>query len=584
MEDSIFKSPVRTFWYAIRPFRLAVFTLMLLIVIGNILTYSTPYFLKEIVDIATYGTTPSFQDFLRPLTYIALLLIGAEACYRIGHLIEVHIAPRMFERITSSLFEWLIRRPTAYFEEHLSGELGRRVDQVAMNLQFFIEYFPWEVGWPIMSAVVTAVLLYSANSLLALCFVVWLLVSVVLSYVLLKWQYRTAEEVATAQAHLSGMTVDSLANVSIVHTFGAYQHEQNLYASHLSAAVAADKRARFASLVNKAQQGVSVAVLGIGLPCISVLLFSRHAITVGDFVLVAATIPTVSGVVWTLGDLLVRAMRNYGEMHSALKGLRDTAQGILEKKHGLTVHDACVTFSNVSFAYPESGYALAHVDLAIPSGQKVGLVGRSGAGKSTFVKLLLRQYDPLEGTIHIGDTDISRVSLESLRAHITFVPQDTSLFQRTLYENILYAKPNASSEEVHEAARRAHAEEFILQYPAGYETKVGERGVKLSGGQRQRIALARAMLKNAPILVLDEATSALDSESEEIVQKGLAELFEAKTVIAIAHRLSTLSAMDRIIVLDAGQVIEDGSPQELLNKPGSVFKEMWEHQKSGFIS
>ena len=322
----------------------------------------------------------------------------------------------------------------------------------------------------------------------------------------------------------------------------------------------------------------------VSLTAVSILLFSRHAITIGDFILVAATLPTFGGVIWTVGDLSVRALRNYGEMRSAVDGLRSELMPPPDGTKELKAQNANISFNNILFTYPSASVAaLANFTLAIGAGEKVGLVGKSGAGKSTVVKLLLRQYNPTGGSIRIGNENIEGVTLSSLRQNITFVPQDTSLFQRSLFENILYARPEASREEVLKAAKRAYADEFIQQYPDGYGTKVGERGVKLSGGQRQRIALARAMLKDAPILVLDEATSALDSESEEIVQKGLSDLFAGKTVIAIAHRLSTLRAMDRIVVLDEGRVVEDGNPQALLARRDSIFKDMWERQKGGFV-
>ncbi|HZE87576.1 MAG TPA: ATP-binding cassette domain-containing protein, partial [Methylomirabilota bacterium] len=216
--------------------------------------------------------------------------------------------------------------------------------------------------------------------------------------------------------------------------------------------------------------------------------------------------------------------------------------------------------------------------------QKVGLVGKSGAGKTTFVSLLLRHFEIQKGDITIDEQNISDVTLESLRRNIAFVPQDTSMFHRTIKENISYSNPDATDEEVRRAAKLANANEFIESLPQKYETLVGERGVKLSGGQRQRIAIARAFLKNAPILILDEATSSLDSESEHAIQESLEKLMKDRTVIAIAHRLSTLKKMDRIIVIKSGKIAEDGNPDDLLEKPNGLFKNMWNHQIKGFIT
>jgi ATP-binding cassette, subfamily B, bacterial len=241
-----------------------------------------------------------------------------------------------------------------------------------------------------------------------------------------------------------------------------------------------------------------------------------------------------------------------------------------------------VVMDAINFAY-ENSAVFKNFSITIPAGQKVGLVGRSGAGKTTYVSLLLRHFDTQEGTIMIDGQNIQEVTLESLRRGIAFVPQDTSLFHRTIKENICYGSPQATDEEIKRSAMQAQADRFIQKLPKKYETLVGERGVKLSGGQRQRIAIARAFLKNAPILILDEATSSLDSESEHAIQQSLDKLMQGRTVIAIAHRLSTLKKMNRIVVIENGKIVEDGDPNELLKHPESIFKSMWNHQVRGFI-
>ena len=247
----------------------------------------------------------------------------------------------------------------------------------------------------------------------------------------------------------------------------------------------------------------------------------------------------------------------------------------------LRIRDGEVAWRDVSFGFGEN-VIFDEFSLTIPAKQKLGLVGTSGAGKSTFVSLLLRQHDLDGGVITIDDQDISNITQHSLREQIAVIPQEPALFHRSLRDNIAYAKHDATQEEVEEVAKMAQAHEFIIDLPDGYNTLVGERGVKLSGGQRQRIAIARAMLKNAPILILDEATSALDSVSEVAIQKALHILMQGKTVIAIAHRLSTLREMDRIVVLEEGQVIEDGTHEELRGG-GRVYQRLWKHQSGGFL-
>jgi ATP-binding cassette, subfamily B, bacterial len=588
MEKEVFfkKSPLKAFSYAVRFSRGRLRIMYLCVILGNAFSYVVPFFLSQIVDTmaALESTGSTFKDFSKPLWFIVAALILSEASFRIGHLIETSVALQAFDRITTHLYKTLLERPTAYFEEKFSGELNRRVEQVAEAIKFFIEYFPWEIGWPVIGSLMTIWLLATAHIYLAIAFVVWLLFFVSTSYFLLKRQFEYSKKVSEKAADLSGTVVDVLGNASLVQSFASHEYEHAYYRRYMDQALLADKRSRNMFVLNKLQQGGSVIILTLILTYIGIYLFTKGQISLGDFVIIAATIPTFTGIVWTVGETVTRSIKNLGEFKDALESLDTDITLVKDGPEELRTDLADIKFDGVAFSYQRSKEkVLDGFSLHIKAGQRVGLVGRSGAGKSTLVKLLLRSYDVTSGRIEIAGKNTSSLSLSSLRGNIAFVPQDTALFHRSLYENILYARPTASREEVMEASKRAHAHEFIEQYPTGYETLVGERGVKLSGGQRQRIALARAMLRNSPILVLDEATSSLDSESEELVQKGLQELFKDRTVLAIAHRLSTLRSMDRIVVLEGGKIVEDGAPQELLKREGGVFKGMWERQKNGFV-
>jgi ATP-binding cassette subfamily B protein len=284
-----------------------------------------------------------------------------------------------------------------------------------------------------------------------------------------------------------------------------------------------------------------------------------------------------------LGMELRDATRFYGEAKEGLEEiLKDHVIVNSSSATKLIVSDGEIFIDSINFEY-ENTKVFHDFSLHINAGQKVGFIGRSGAGKTTFVSLLLRHYDVQEGFIKIDGQNISDVTLQSLRQAIAFVPQDTGLFHRTIQENISYSNPDATLEMVRKSARMAQADQFIQELPNKYQTLVGERGVKLSGGQRQRIAIARAFLKNAPILILDEATSSLDSESEQAIQESLETLIKGRTGISIAHRLSTLKKMDRLIILQNGKITEDGAPDDLINKKDGIFKNMWDHQVKGFI-
>jgi len=316
----------------------------------------------------------------------------------------------------------------------------------------------------------------------------------------------------------------------------------------------------------------------------AVKLWMQGSFTIGDFVFVQAYVLVLLERIWNLG----RVMRNVYEAFSDAQEMVD----ILEKPYdvqdlktakNLKVGQAGIKFDEVTFYYNQTRLTLDHFDLTIKPKEKIALVGSSGAGKSTIVKLLMRFYDVTSGHILIDGQDIARVKQDSLRSQIAFVPQDPILFHRTLMENLRYGRRDASDEEVIEAAKKAKCHDFIQGLADGYDTFVGERGIKLSGGERQRVAIARAILKNAPILVLDEATSSLDSESEYLIQEALRELMKGKTVMVIAHRLSTIMQMDRIVVVEDGRVVDQGTHQELMSRAG-IYQKLWKIQAGGFAA
>jgi ATP-binding cassette, subfamily B, multidrug efflux pump len=326
----------------------------------------------------------------------------------------------------------------------------------------------------------------------------------------------------------------------------------------------------------------SVAALGIWLWSISAVTAGAIALTVG---LVMRMQGMSHWIMWEVAGLF----EHIGVVQDGIGTLARTQSVVnVPAAKPLAVRRGAISFKNVRFHYGKEGGVIDDLSLDIRSGEKVGLVGRSGAGKSTLVNLLLRFHDLEKGQILIDGQNIAKVTQESLRAQIGMVTQDTSLLHRSVLENIVYGRPDATQEEAVAAARDAHAHDFILGLEdlnrrKGYEAHVGERGVKLSGGQRQRIAIARVLLKDAPILILDEATSALDSEVEAAIQDSLAELMAGKTVIAIAHRLSTIAAMDRLVILDDGAIVEDGSHDELIAR-GGLYAELWARQSGGFIA
>jgi len=338
------------------------------------------------------------------------------------------------------------------------------------------------------------------------------------------------------------------------------------------------------STIFEAVQGFLSISIELGIFYFAIRLWQKNILTIGDFVLIQTYILTMMNKVWSFSHVL----RHFYEKLSDAEEMTivfDTPHEIqdIPRAKDLKVLTGEVVFQNVNFNYNQTRSVLKKFNLSILAKQRLAIIGPSGAGKTTIIKLLFRMHDVASGKIFIDNQNIAKVTQESLWKNVALVPQDPILFHRTLFENIQYGNPEASKDEVIKASKAAHCHDFIKSLDDGYDTYVGERGVKLSGGERQRVAIARAILKNAPILVLDEATSSLDSESELLIQKALAELMKNKTVVVIAHRLSTIRKMDRIIVVDEGGIVEDGAHNALLKKIGGIYNKLWKLQVKGFI-
>ncbi|MEO8684602.1 MAG: ABC transporter ATP-binding protein, partial [Devosia sp.] len=428
-----------------------------------------------------------------------------------------------------------------------------------------------QLDWRLAGAVIVWVILFSALA--------W--------YYVPRMRKRSAAGAEAASA-LTGRIVDGYSNIQTLKLFSVADEDDRFVRRGFDTYIAAmTKLARTLVGVRSAMGMLSgVAIAGIG--ALSVQLWTQGLITVGGVAFTLGLVLRLYNLLGRMMNQLNGLMRNYGTAQNSAEligrplGLID-APGATELK----VPAGAITFENVSFHYGRASGIIENLDLAIGAGERVGLIGRSGAGKSTIVNLLLRFYDLQSGRISIDGQDISQVTQASLRANIGVVTQDTSLLHRSLRANIVFGRPSASEEEMVSAAEMAEADEFIatlsdLRGRTGYDATVGERGVKLSGGQRQRVAIARVLLKNAPILVLDEATSALDSEVEAAIQGQLENLMTGKTVIAIAHRLSTIASMDRLVVLDKGHIVEMGTHAQLLQQ-GGHYASLWQRQSGGFL-
>ncbi|KAA2214268.1 ABC transporter ATP-binding protein [Teichococcus oryzae] len=541
------------------------------------------YAVKNLIDTLSGG--PSNVSATAVWTAFAILagIITADnLLWRVGGWIAADRFPRATASMRAELFHHLSGHSPGYFANRSAGTLAARISATGTAGFTVLQNFTWHTVPPAVAVVLAIAFLASVDPVMAGC----LVVAAAALAAGVAWLGRKGEQkhdrFASKAAAVDGQLVDVVQNFSLVRAFGAFGRERML----LDKALAEETSARRASLryLEKLRlvHGAATAVLTAVLLWWVVTLWQAGRATTGDIVLVCTLGFTILHASRDLAMALVDLTQYIARMREALVSLlvpHDLPD--IESAHGLVGKGGAVEFRDVTFSYPQAPEGappiLRGLNLSIPRGQKVGVVGRSGAGKSTLLTLLQRHSAPQGGEVDIDGQNIAEATRESLAEQIAVVPQDVSLFHRTVLENIRYARPDASDDEVMRAAEAARCREFIEALPEGFNTIVGDRGAKLSGGQRQRLAIARALLKDAPILLLDEATSALDSESEAEVQAALDSLMEGRTVIAVAHRLATLTNFDRIVVMEQGQVVQDGPPDQLMRRPGP-YQEMVRRQ------
>ncbi|AEG10826.1 ABC transporter ATP-binding protein [Shewanella baltica] len=483
---------------------------------------------------------------------------------------------------------YLLKQSVSFYQDDFAGRIATKVMQTSLAVRETVMKLLDVLVYILVYFTSMLVMIASADLRLVIPMLVWLALYVGLQWYFVPKLKSVSTEQADARSTMTGRIVDSYTNITTVKLFAHTQKEAEYAKSSMR--IFLDTVYRQMRLVTGISVSVQIInyVLAFSIAAVAIALWTDSAITIGAIAIAVSLALRLNGmsqwIMWEISSLF----ENIGTVTDGMNTLSKTT--IIQDEpdaKALVVNHGKIDFNQVCFHYGEQTGVIEDLNLNIKAGEKVGLVGRSGAGKSTLVNLLMRFYDVEKGQINIDDQDIKTVMQDSLRSQIGMVTQDTSLLHRTIRENILYGNPTASEEQLDSAIKQAQAYDFIkdLSDPHGnhgLDAQVGERGVKLSGGQRQRIAIARVLLKNAPILLLDEATSALDSEVEAAIQESLYELMQGKTVIAIAHRLSTIAAMDRLIVLDQGRVVEQGTHQELI-AAGGIYAQLWAHQTGGFL-
>lgn len=492
-------------------------------------------------------------------------------------------------RLRWNFHRLMLGQSLGFYQDEFAGRVSAKVMQTALALRDVVMTVADMVVYVLVYFITSGVILSSFDAWLIVPFICWMIGFAMIMRFLIPKLGKTAARQADARSLMTGRITDAYSNIATVKLF-SHGAREAAYAkqSMEEFMVTVHAQMRLATLLHTCSFIVNSS-LTVGTTALGIWLWYHGQVGVGAVATATAMALRVNGLSQYIMWESARLFENIGTVSDGMATL-SKPHTILDKPQALPlkVTRGEIKFDHVDFSYEAGKPLLNGFNLNIKPGEKVGLIGRSGAGKSTIVNLLLRFYEPQSGTISIDGQNVDSVTQESLRAQIGLVTQDTSLLHRSVRDNIIYGRPDATEAEMISAAERAEASGFIPNLSdakgrRGYDAHVGERGVKLSGGQRQRIAIARVMLKDAPILLLDEATSALDSEVEAAIQESLDKMMDGKTVIAIAHRLSTIAAMDRLIVLDKGRIIEEGSHTELLEKQG-LYAKLWAHQSGGFLS
>lgn len=543
-----------------------------------------PVIYSNIITSVTSATYPGITPHLRNL-FIALIagnLVNI-GFWRIFEYALLYLKTKGSKTLNDQSFGLLLRHSKTFFANNFSGALVAKQGRYVSSFPAIFNTIVYNFWGTSIALIGVLIVLFSKNDTIGIIFSVWVVVFTSISFFFAKYKIPFDERKAAANSRTVGQLSDVLTNILSIKVFSAFKRENDAFYEKTDE----EERLRWRAGRISNIRNIVLALLAAALEVVAlwavIVMWSKGLVDVGFIVLVQVYVLQVSQFSHSIGNSILD-LEAYITDAKEMVEVFETPIGIEDprKPEKVRIKYGHITFEDVDFEYHGGGFLFKKVSLDIPSGQKVGLVGHSGSGKTTITNLLLRFEDVQSGAIKIDGQDIRNITQDDLRKNISYVPQEPALFHRSIKENIAYGKAGAKDSAVIVAAKKAHAHEFINEFKDGYETLVGERGVKLSGGQRQRIAIARVMLKNAPILVLDEATSSLDSISENLIQEAFAEAMKGKTTLVIAHRLSTIQKMDRIVVLDKGKIVEDGTHAELLEK-GGYYHELWQAQKGGMI-
>ena len=578
---------IREFWKNIRPYKDLFYISFVLFFFSQIVGIIVPIYYKRFFD--AFGIDADKASIslilIRIIVIIGILHLLGWALWRVAMYLYNTMQAKVEALLKQTSFDYMSKHSYSFFTNNFTGTLVQRINRFARSFEVLSDVIVFNIMPVSVTVLGSIIVVWFIAPILSVVIIFWVVLFLIFNISFSRWKLKYDIAVAESDSKTTGCLADAITNNNAVSFFTGHNFESKRFKD-----VSDDqaKKTRFVWLLGEivdAIQAVLIVFVEFFVFYYAIRYWKEGVASIGVFVLAQTYIIGLANQLWGLNSVVRKISTSVADSKEMVDILL-TPYEIKDVPHAekLVAHKGEIIFKNVGFNFNETREVLSNINLTIKPGEKIAVIGPSGAGKTTFVRLIMRLYDLTCGTISIDGQDIHLVTQDSLRENISFVPQDPILFHRTLMENIRYGRRDATDEEVIKAAELAHCDEFINILPMKYETFVGERGIKLSGGERQRVAIARAILKKAPILILDEATSSLDSHSESLIQDALDHLMAGCTTIIIAHRLSTIKKMDRIIALQDGKIVEEGTHKKLVHKRNGLYKKLWDLQVSGFIN
>ena len=580
------KDVMISFWHGMKSQKWLLLAIVFSVVAASAIGVVTPIFYKNFFD-AISGSNDAGQTakiLIGIVFQILCLQLVQWIFYRINQFGVVNFEIKTIARLKQQAYDYLMDHSYGFFADNFSGSLVQKINRFARSFEQLADRILWDILVLFTKLFFIFIILFFYNQTIAWIVLAWVLVFLFSSFFFAIWKLKYDIAVAEIDSKTTGYLSDTITNHNTIQLFSAKSIEAQGFASITNEQAQKTILSwNLSTIIDSIQSGLNI-VLQFALFFFAIIFWSKGMISIGVFAMIQSYVFTIIDNTWGFSRVIRNIYQSYAdakEMVEVMMLPHEITDSKIAKP--LVAGKGKIEFEKLNFNFNETRKILDDINLEIKPGEKVALVGPSGAGKTTFIRLILRLYLPTSGRVLIDSQDIAEVTQDTLRKNIAMVPQDTILFHRTIAQNIAYGDPDATQGEIENAAHLAHCDEFIKNLPLGFDTYVGERGIKLSGGERQRVAIARAILKNAPILILDEATSSLDSQSEHLIQDALDTLMKGKTAIVIAHRLSTIQKMDRIILINKGKIAEEGTHNELLKNQNSLYKKLWELQAGGFL-